>query len=78
MKIDVGKIALVAVMIAGIQVNVLYHRIDDLECQRDIYKSRYEDWEGVSKEIAEYADTDVYKRQSPACTRQCWPTPATL
>ena len=59
-------------------VNVLYHRIDDLECQRDIYKSRYEDWEGVSKEIAEYADTDVYKRQSPACTRQCWPTPATL
>lgn len=57
MKIDVGKIALVAVMIAGIQVNVLYHRIDDLECQRDIYKSRYEDWEGVSKEIAEYADT---------------------
>lgn len=46
MKIDVGKIALVAVMIAGIQVNVLYHRIDDLECQRDIYKSRYEDWEG--------------------------------
>lgn len=57
MKIDVVKIALVAVMIAGIQVNVLYHRIDDLECQRDIYKSRYEDWEGVSKEIAEYADT---------------------
>ena len=57
MKIDVGKIALVAVMIAGIQVNALYHRIDDLECQRDIYKSRYEDWEGVSKEIAEYADT---------------------
>ena len=57
MKIDVGKIALVAVMIAGIQTGVLYHRIDDLECQRDIYKSRYEDWEGVSKEIAEYADT---------------------
>lgn len=57
MKIDVGKIALVAIMIAGIQTGVLYHRIDDLECQRDIYKSRYEDWEGVSKEIAEYADT---------------------
>lgn len=57
MKVDVGKIALVAVMIAGIQTSVLYHRIDDLECQRDIYKSRYEDWEGVSKEIAEYADT---------------------
>lgn len=57
MKIDVGKIALVAVMIAGIQTGVLYHRIDDLECQRDIYKSRYEDWEGVSKEIAGYADT---------------------
>ena len=57
MKIDVGKIALVAVMIAGIQTGVLYHRIDDLECQRDIYKSRYEDWEGVSKEVAEYADT---------------------
>ena len=53
MKIDVGKIALVAVMIAGIQVNVLYHRVNDLECQRDIYKSRYEDWEGVSNEIAE-------------------------
>ena len=52
MKIDVGKIALVAVMIAGIQTGVLYHRIDDLECQRDIYKSRYEDWEGVSKEVA--------------------------
>lgn len=51
MKIDVGKIALVAVLIAGVQTNTLYHRIDDLECQRDIYKSRYEDWEGVSKEI---------------------------
>ena len=57
MKIDVGKIALVAVMIAGIQTSALYHRINDLECQRDIYKSRYEDWEGVSKEVAEYADT---------------------
>lgn len=57
MKIDVGKIALVAVLIAGVQTNTLYHRIDDLECQRDIYKSRYEDWEGVSKEIAGYADT---------------------
>lgn len=56
-KIDVGKIALVAVLIAGVQTNTLYHRIDDLECQRDIYKSRYEDWEGVSKEIAGYADT---------------------
>ena len=41
----------------GIQTSVLYHRVNDLECQRDIYKSRYEDWEGVSKEIAEYADT---------------------
>ena len=40
MKIDVGKIALVAVLIAGVQTNTLYHRIDDLECQRDIYKSR--------------------------------------
>ena len=57
MKIDVGKIALVAVLIAAVQTNTLYHRIDDLECQRDIYKSRYEDWEGVSKEIAGYADT---------------------
>ena len=27
MKIDVGKIALVAVMIAGIQTGVLYHRM---------------------------------------------------
>lgn len=42
MKIDVGKIALVAVLIAGVQTNTLYHRIDDLECQRDIYKSRYQ------------------------------------
>lgn len=57
MKIDVGKIALVVVLIAGVQTNALYHRINDLECQRDIYKSRYEDWEGVSKEIAGYADT---------------------
>lgn len=56
MKIDVGKIALVAVLIAGVQMNTLYHRIDDLECQRDIYKSRYEDWEGVSKEIAGYVE----------------------
>lgn len=56
-KIDVGKIALAAVMIAGIQTTALYHRVNDLECQRDIYKSRHEDWEGVSKEIAEYADT---------------------
>ena len=44
MKIDVGKIALVVVLIAGVQTNALYHRINDLECQRDIYKSRYEDW----------------------------------
>ena len=57
MKVDISKIALVVVMIAGIQTSVLYHRVNDLECQRDIYKSRYEDWEGVSKEIAEYADT---------------------
>ena len=57
MKVDISKIALVVVMIAGIQPSVLYHRVNDLECQRDIYKSRYEDWEGVSKEIAEYADT---------------------
>lgn len=57
MKIDVGKIALVVVLIAGVQTTTLYHRINDLECQRDIYKSRYEDWEGVSKEIAGYADT---------------------
>lgn len=57
MKIDVGKIALVVVLIAGVQTNALYHRINDLECQRDIYKSRYEDWEGASKEIAGYADT---------------------
>lgn len=28
MKIDVGKIALVAVMIAGIQTSALYHRIN--------------------------------------------------
>ena len=48
MKVDISKIALVVVMIAGIQVNVLYHRIDDLECQRDFYKSRYEDLENVS------------------------------
>ena len=57
MEIDVGKIALVVVLIAGVQTTTLYHRINDLECQRDIYKSRYEDWEGVSKEIAGYADT---------------------
>lgn len=57
MKIDVGKIALAVVLIAGVQTTTLYHRIDDLECQRDIYKSRHEDWEGVSKEIAGYADT---------------------
>lgn len=57
MKVDISKIALVVVMIAGIQTSVLYHRVNDLECQRDIYKSRYEDWEGVSKEIAGYADT---------------------
>lgn len=57
MKIDVGKVALVVVLIAGVQTTTLYHRINDLECQRDIYKSRYEDWEGVSKEIAGYADT---------------------
>ena len=41
MKIDVGKIALVVVLIAGVQTTTLYHRINDLECQRDIYKSRY-------------------------------------
>ena len=41
MKVDISKIALVVVMIAGIQTSVLYHRVNDLECQRDIYKSRY-------------------------------------
>lgn len=73
MKIDVGKIALVVVLIAGVQTNALYHRINDLECQRDIYKSRYEDWEGVSKEIAGYADTlrDSLK-QGTGWMENCW------
>jgi hypothetical protein len=31
-KIDVGKIALVVVLIAGVQTTTLYHRINDLEC----------------------------------------------
>ena len=59
MKVDISKIALVVVMIAGIQTSVLYHRVNDLECQRDIYKSRYEDWENVSKEIAEYIGIEI-------------------
>ena len=73
MKIDVGKIALVVVLIAGVQTTTLYHRINDLECQRDIYKSRYEDWEGVSKEIAGYADTcGIRLKRGIGWTESCW------
>ena len=35
----------------------MQNRITDLETQRDIYKSMYEDWKGAAGEVAGYADT---------------------
>ena len=40
-----ARLLAAALIVAGIQMNTMYHRINDLECQRDIYKSRSESWE---------------------------------
>lgn len=41
---------------ASVAVGLANSRINDLEIQRDIYKSRAEDWEGTAGVIAQYAD----------------------
>ena len=53
----VAATAICAAIANGANVAVKNARIEDLKIQRDIYKSRAEDWEGAAKEIAEYADT---------------------
>lgn len=48
--------AICATVASGIAVGMANGRINDLEMQRDIYKSRAEDWEGTAGVIAQYAD----------------------
>ena len=49
--------ALLAAELASCTKTVLMqNRITDLETQRDIYKSMYEDWKGAAGEVAGYAD----------------------
>lgn len=48
--------AICATVASSIAVGMANSRINDLEIQRDIYKSRAEDWEGTAGVIAQYAD----------------------
>lgn len=48
--------AICATVASGIAVGMANGRINDLEMQRDIYKSRAEDWEGTAGIVAQYAD----------------------
>ena len=50
------SVAICAAAASSVAVGLANSRIDDLEIQRDIYKSRAEDWEGTAGVIAQYAD----------------------
>ena len=50
------SVAICATVASGIAVGMANGRINDLEMQRDIYKSRAEDWEGTAGIVARYAD----------------------
>ena len=50
------SVAICAAAASSVAVGLANSRIDDLEIQRDIYKSRAEDWKGTAGVIAQYAD----------------------
>lgn len=50
------SVAICAAAASSVAVGLANSRINDLEIQRDIYKSRAEDWEGTAGAIAQYAD----------------------
>ena len=50
------SVAICAAAASSVAVGLANSRIDDLEIQRDIYKSRAEDWEGTAGIVAQYAD----------------------
>lgn len=50
------SVAICAAAASSVAVGLANSRINDLEIQRDIYKSRAEDWEGTAGVIAQYAD----------------------
>jgi 3D (Asp-Asp-Asp) domain-containing protein len=47
---------LAAELVSCTKAALMQNRITDLETQRDIYKSMYEDWKGAAGEVAGYAD----------------------
>lgn len=51
-----ATVAICATVASGIAVGIENSRINDLETQRDIYKSRAEDWESTAGIVAQYAD----------------------
>ena len=51
-----ASVAICAAAAGSVAVGLANSRINDLEIQRDIYKSRAEDWEGTAGVIAQYAD----------------------
>ena len=57
------SVAICAAAASSVAVGLANSRIDDLEIQRDIYKSRAEDWEGTAGVIAQYAD-DLAERHA--------------
>ena len=50
------SVVICAAAASSVAVGLANSRINDLEIQRDIYKSRAEDWEGTAGVIAQYAD----------------------
>ena len=50
------SVAICAAAASSVAVGLANSRINDLEIQRDIYKSRAEDWEGTAGIVAQYAD----------------------
>ena len=62
MKVETISKAIIAALLAAelascTKAALMQNRITDLETQRDIYKSMYEDWKGAAGEVAGYADT---------------------
>ena len=59
-KATISKAIIAALLAAELasctKAALMQNRITDLETQRDIYKSMYEDWKGAAGEVAGYAD----------------------
>lgn len=53
------SVAICAAAASSVAVGLANSRINDLETQRDIYKSRAEDWEGTAGVITQYAADDL-------------------